>query len=73
VGGGERRAIQLPVGYGPEKLLSPFKIPAFQHITVRTGIIENGARKPRISGFGMGGRNTARGFSFSPHLRYRPF
>jgi len=41
--------------------------------TVRTEIIENGAKTSRISGFGLGGENRARGFSFSPHLGHRPY
>jgi len=42
---------------------------------VRTEIIENGAtgKTSRISGFGLGGGNTARGFSISLHLRHRPY
>jgi len=46
---------------------------ALIYCTVRTEIIENGAKTSRISGFGLGGENRARGFSFSPHLRHRPY
>jgi len=39
----------------------------------RSEMIENNSRTSRISGFGLGGENRARRFSFSPQLRHRPY